>query len=58
MRHFFKKLLSQKGMSGVLVALLLVFVGVALVATTAVFMNETTTSVQNEVALQINSTIN
>jgi len=39
MRNLFKRLKSQKGMSGVLVALLLVIVGVGLVAGINTYMN-------------------
>ena len=40
MKKFFKRLKSQKGMSGVLVALLLVVVGVGLVAGVNKFMTD------------------
>jgi Flp pilus assembly pilin Flp len=40
MKSFFKRLKSQKGMSGVLVAMLLVVVGVGLVAGVSTFMND------------------
>ena len=46
MRNFFKRLKSQKGMSGVLVALLLVIVGVGLVAGVNTFMKTQSTAIQ------------
>lgn len=40
MKKFLSRVKSQKGMSGVLVALLLVIVGVGLVAGVSTFMND------------------
>jgi Flp pilus assembly pilin Flp len=40
-RNLFKRVKSQKGMSGVLVALLLVIVGAGLVAGVSTFMSDT-----------------
>ena len=40
MKNLFKRIKSQKGMSGVLIALLLVVVGVGLVAGVSSFMTE------------------
>jgi len=47
MKSFFKRLKSQKGMSGVLVALLLVIVGVGLVAGVNTFMTDSSQDIQN-----------
>ena len=46
MNKFFKRLKSQKGMSGVLVALLLVVVGVGLVAGINTFLVNNKTEIQ------------
>jgi len=46
MRGFFKRLKSQKGLSGVLVALLLVVVGVGLVAGVNTYLNGQKTTIQ------------
>ena len=54
MKNLFKRLKSQKGMSGVLVALLLVIVGVGLVAGVNTFM----TSAKDKLILDANKTIN
>lgn len=48
MKKIFKRLKSQKGMSGVLVALLLVVVGVGLVAGVQTFMDDAKTEIMNE----------
>lgn len=58
MRDFFKRVQSQKGLSGVLVALLLVVVGVGLVAGVNTFLTgakddiiqDANTSIQNATA--------
>jgi len=47
-KNFLKRLKSQKGMSGVLVALLLVIVGVGLIAGIATYMNNASTKIQTE----------
>lgn len=47
LKKFFKKVKSQKGMSGVLVALLLVIVGVGLVAGVQTFMTDASNNIQN-----------
>ncbi len=46
MKKFFNRLKSQKGMSGVLVALLLVIVGVGLVAGIQTFMTTQSGNIQ------------
>jgi len=46
MNKFFKRIKSQKGMSGVLVALLLVIVGVGLVAGIQTYMSGASTKMQ------------
>jgi len=46
MNKFFKRIKSQKGMSGVLVALLLVIVGVGLVAGIQTYMQGASTTIQ------------
>ncbi|MDK9693749.1 MAG: hypothetical protein OEL19_05845 [Sulfurimonas sp.] len=56
-RSFLKRVKSQKGMSGVLVALLLVIVGVGLVAGINTFMKDASTTIQNEANTSINSAI-
>jgi len=48
MRNLFKRLKSQKGMSGVLVALLLVIVGVGLVAGINGFLEGQKNDIQNK----------
>ena len=48
MKNLFKRLKSQKGMSGVLVALLLVMVGVGLVAGVKTFMDTNKNTIQLE----------
>ena len=45
-KNLFKRIKSQKGMSGVLVALLLVVVGVGLVAGVNTFLNNNKTEIQ------------
>jgi len=47
MKNLFKRIKSQKGMSGVLVALLLVMVGVGLVAGVKTFMDDNKNDIQN-----------
>lgn len=60
MRNLFKRLKSQKGMSGVLVALLLVIVGVGLVAGVNIYMKGASNNIQlaadNAVTNAINNT--
>jgi len=46
LKSLFKRIKSQKGMSGVLVALLLVIVGVGLVAGVSTFMNTQSGNIQ------------
>ena len=46
-KNLFKRIKSQKGMSGVLVALLLVMVGVGLVAGVKTYMDGAKTTIQN-----------
>ena len=46
MRNLFKRIKSQKGMSGVLVALLLVIVGVGLVAGVNTYMKSASNNIQ------------
>jgi Tfp pilus assembly protein PilV len=46
MRNVFKRLKSQQGMSGVLVALLLVVVGVGLIAGVNTYLTQRTADVQ------------
>ena len=53
-KNLFKRIKSQKGMSGVLVALLLVIVGVGLVAGVSTFM----TSTKDKLIQDANTTIN
>lgn len=57
MKKLFKRLKSQKGMSGVLVALLLVIVGVGLVAGVQTFMSSASTKIQTDANTSINSAI-
>lgn len=52
-KNFKNRLKSQKGMSGVLVALLLVIVGVGLVAGVQVFMKKASTDVQTSATTAI-----
>ena len=46
MKNLFKRIKSQKGMSGVLVAMLLVLLGVGIVAGFSTFITEKTTTIQ------------
>ena len=48
MRNLFKRLKSQKGMSGVLVALLLVIVGVGLVAGISTYMDSAKSNIMDK----------
>ena len=57
LKAFLKRLKSQKGMSGIIIALLLVIVGVGLVAGVNAFMQEKTTDVQNAADTAIDSAI-
>jgi len=54
MKKLFKRIKSQKGMSGVLVALLLVVVGVGLVAGVKTFME----GAKDDIIADANTTIN
>ena len=56
-KAFLKRLKSQKGMSGVLVALLLVIVGVGLIAGIATYMNNASNNIQSSADNAINSAI-
>ncbi len=47
-KAFLKRLKSQKGMSGVLIALLLVFVGVGLVVGLSTYMNTAKKSITDK----------
>ncbi len=47
-KSFFKRIKSQKGMSGVLVALLLVLVGVGLIAGLATFMSDNADAIKGK----------
>ena len=55
MKNLFKRLKSQKGMSGVLVALLLVVVGVGLVAGVKTFMDTNKAAIQAKAQTSIDS---
>jgi len=55
MKNLFKRLKSQKGMSGVLVALLLVMVGVGLVAGVKTFMDTNKNAIQVEAQKSIDN---
>jgi len=55
MNKLFKRIKSQKGMSGVLVALLLVIVGVGLVAGVQTFMSGASTKIQQDANTSINA---
>lgn len=46
LKNLFKRIKSQKGMSGVLIALLLVIVGVGLVAGVQTYMTNASTKIQ------------
>jgi len=52
-KSFTKRVKSQKGMSGVLVALLLVIVGVGLVAGVNTFMQNSSTEIQESAGTAI-----
>lgn len=54
-KNLFKRIKSQKGMSGVLVALLLVIVGVGLVAGINQFMTTQKNTIQTKAATAIDS---
>ena len=56
-KNLFKRIKSQKGMSGVLVALLLVIVGVGLVAGVNTFMKGASTTIQTDANTSINNAI-
>ena len=58
MKNLFKRLKSQKGMSGVLVALLLVIVGVGLVAGVSTFMGDAKTALLKEAKANVNNELN
>ena len=57
LKKFINRIKSQKGMSGVLVALLLVMVGVGLVAGIQTFMEGAKTDIQNEANSTIDSVL-
>ncbi|MEN4046499.1 MULTISPECIES: hypothetical protein [Sulfurimonas] len=54
-KNLFKRIKSQKGMSGVLVALLLVIVGVGLVAGLNTYMSSAKTNILNVVDANLSS---
>lgn len=56
-KNLFKRIKSQKGMSGVLVALLLVIVGVGLVAGVNTFMKDASTKIQADANTSIQTAI-
>ena len=58
MKNLFKRLKSQKGMSGVLVALLLVIVGVGLVAGVNKYMKGASNTIQNSANTAIQTAVN
>ena len=57
MKNLFKRIKSQKGMSGVLVALLLVIVGVALVAGVQSFLEDERDGIQTAANIKINAAL-
>jgi Flp pilus assembly pilin Flp len=57
LKKFFKRIKSQKGMSGVLVALLLVMVGVGLVAGVKTFMDTQKGLIQTAAETKISEAI-
>ena len=57
MNKFFKRIKSQKGMSGVLVALLLVIVGVGLVAGVNTYMGSAKTAMLDQADTSIGKAI-
>ena len=57
LKAFFKRIKSQKGMSGVLVALLLVIVGVGLVAGINSYMQGASQDIQDASDIAIDSAI-
>ncbi len=58
MYEFFKRVKSQKGISGVVVALMLVLVGVIAVVGIQTFLTGQKDTVQNETANQVNTIVN
>jgi len=56
-KSLLKRVKSQKGMSGVLVALLLVIVGVGLVTGVNAFMTDSSNTIQTEAGLAIDAAI-
>jgi Flp pilus assembly pilin Flp len=57
LKSLFKRIKSQKGMSGVLVALLLVIVGVGLVAGIGTFMKNKKDAIQTSAGTAIDTAI-
>ena len=57
MKKFLGRLKSQKGLSGVLVALLLVVVGVGLVAGINTYLDGQKTAIQTEATAKVNSAL-
>ncbi len=57
MKSLFKRLKSQKGMSGVLVALLLVIVGVGLVAGVNTYMKGASNNIQKAASTAVDAAI-
>jgi len=57
MKSFFNRLKSQKGLSGVLVALLLVVVGVGLVAGVNTYLDGQKTAIETAATAKVNAAI-
>lgn len=57
MRDFFKRVKSQKGLSGVLVAMLLVVVGVGIVALFSTFITGKAGEIQTSAGTQIDTAL-
>lgn len=58
MNKFLKKIKSQKGISGIVVALMLVLVGVVAVVGIQTFLSNQSTTVQNATTAQVNAITN
>ena len=57
LKKMFRRIKSQKGMSGVLVALLLVVVGVALVTSVSTFMKDANNELVNSAVTKLNKNL-
>jgi Tfp pilus assembly protein PilV len=57
MNKFLKKIKSQKGISGIVVALMLVLVGVVAVVGIQAFLKTQSTTVQTETTAQVNKIV-